>query len=646
MSPRLAPAESASGLASRSVDETIESLANTVAPFARTVAGDPRATVRPSPDDVTAPTLARLLGTSMTSREAGDVAVLGPTLGEGGMALVREAMQRSVGRSVAVKTLRDDDVSPRSTLRLLHEAWVTGALEHPNIVPLYDIALDRSGAPLVLLKRVDGDHWGRLLREESAFRARFGDADPLETHLRLLMQVANAVSHAHRRGIVHRDIKPENVMVGEGGEPYLVDWGIAVSLRDDPTGRLPLAKDARGIAGTLCYLAPEMIGVSEDGLSERTDVYLLGAVLYEIVCGAPPHLAPDALSMLRSALVSEPRIPPSVPEELAAICRHAMSLLPHDRFPSAEAFRDAVARFLSHRASEELSRAAEDSLVVLETAVRDASGEDADRRRVVQRAFAEAHFGFREAARSWPESVRARGGLEAATAAMVRFELDNGDPAAAAGHLAALSEPPAELSARVRGALEADAEAKRRIAELRELGRDHDPLIGRGARIAAMGILGAAFTFSPAINWLRGVAPSYRGLFTAVVAFLILSTLVVYAGRRELLATALNRRLVGSLFVTLGTQAFLHGTAYVFGLPAEASQLMQFCIWLVVSGMLTVFVDKRLWISVATFALGWLATARDYDLRPLLSTIGNGVFALNLIWVWRRSERAQPTLRR
>src|SRR5678815_4585974 len=103
-------------------------------------------------------------------------------------------------------------------------------------------------------------------------------------------RVLNAVRFAHSRGILHRDLKPANVMIGEFGEVYLVDWGIAVSLRDDGSGRLPLAANATEPAGTPVYMAPEMLG--RDGLpplSERTDIYLAGAVLFEIVAGRPPH---------------------------------------------------------------------------------------------------------------------------------------------------------------------------------------------------------------------------------------------------------------------------------------------------------------------------------------------------------------------
>src|SRR5690606_8689637 len=104
-----------------------------------------------------------------------------------------------------------------------------------------------------------------------------------------------AVRFAHARGVLHRDLKPGNVMIGNFGEVYLLDWGIAVALRDDGTGRFPLASEATELAGTPSYMAPEMLG-REAGppLSERTDVYLAGAVLYELITGRPPHVGTSA----------------------------------------------------------------------------------------------------------------------------------------------------------------------------------------------------------------------------------------------------------------------------------------------------------------------------------------------------------------
>ena len=103
-------------------------------------------------------------------------------------------------------------------------------MEHPNIVPLYDVDLDDDGQPLVVFKRIEGETWRVLLDDSEAVRRRFGVVDVLEWHLRTLMQVCTAVHYAHRCGIVHRDLKPDNVMIGDYGEVYVVDWGIAVAL--------------------------------------------------------------------------------------------------------------------------------------------------------------------------------------------------------------------------------------------------------------------------------------------------------------------------------------------------------------------------------------------------------------------------------
>jgi serine/threonine-protein kinase len=102
------------------------------------------------------------------------------------------------------------------------------------------------------------------------------------------MQVCNAISFAHSRGMIHRDLKPSNVMIGSFGEVLVLDWGLAVCLRDDGDGRLPLARDCKTLVGTPCYMAPELMR-GPAGLSERTDLYLLGGMLHEIVEGQPPN---------------------------------------------------------------------------------------------------------------------------------------------------------------------------------------------------------------------------------------------------------------------------------------------------------------------------------------------------------------------
>ena len=302
-----------------------------------TLVEHPRSTIEPRTEGALVDARARA-GLSHHGSGADGVPgfVVRETLGEGGMGVVRAAEQVSLGRQVAVKTVKGALAgNPQVTLRLLREAWLAGRVEHPNVVPIYDLGLDDAGRPHIAMRLVEGTSWDELLRDPELVRTRHGATDALEWHLRVLVQVTQAVSRAHAKGIVHRDIKPENVMIGEFGEVYLLDWGIAVSLVADPEGRLPLAADAKEAAGTPCYMAPEMLGGPQPLIDERTAVYLLGATLHEIVTGQPPHRGAEFGDMVRSILDSTPLFPPDVPRELAAICTRAMRRLRKGRYASA-----------------------------------------------------------------------------------------------------------------------------------------------------------------------------------------------------------------------------------------------------------------------------------------------------------------------
>ncbi|HEY5935970.1 MAG TPA: serine/threonine-protein kinase, partial [Kofleriaceae bacterium] len=323
---------------------------------------DPRETIRPrevaSPERKRPDGTVQLIGgdvdhVQVDERGLASLAprlVLGTTIGEGGMAIVRTATQTALGREVAVKTARPENAA-KAAPGLLREAWITGALEHPNIVPIHDLGADDAGRPILVLKRIEGRPWSALLDQ------------PLDWHLRQLEQVCHGVAFAHSRGIVHRDLKPANVMIGAFGEVYVLDWGIAVSLVDDGTGRLPLASGSREVAGTLAYMAPEML---EGVATEQTDVYLLGSILFELITGAPPHASASIDEALASIALSQPAVPDDAPTELVSICRRAMAATPADRFASVEALRSAIVEFREHRDSSEIARAALERLAELE----------------------------------------------------------------------------------------------------------------------------------------------------------------------------------------------------------------------------------------------------------------------------------------
>ena len=571
--------------------------------------------------------------------------IFGETLGQGGMGIVRSGTQTSLDRNVAVKTLKPDHRGRGEALKLLQEAWVTGSLEHPNIVPIYDVGLDGDGAPVIVLKRITGFDWAHLMRDGAEVQRLFRARDLLEWNLRVLLQVARAIEFAHDRGIVHRDIKPDNVMVGEFGEVYVLDWGIAVSLRPDED-RLPRAIEAVAIAGTPAYMAPEMLGGQT--ISRRTDVYLLGATLYEIVVGHPPHLGATVREALESVLRSAPPIPEKAPGELVAVMRTAMSAEPAERFGNAAELRAALEAFLEHRSSARLAEEAEESLSALKVEIAAAStpvegAATAEARNRLHYLFGECRFGFLAALRSWPDNAAAREGLLRATSLLVSHELDGGDFRSASILLRGLAEPPAELLARIAAAeaLASAEEERRRAVE-----RRHDPEIGRRTRVISATVLGVLLSAMPLLvrQPLAGTTPSHLKL-----ALIPLGPLLVVAGlgvwmRRTLLATVLNRALLGAAVLSMMGQSVLHLVARAAGIPAGQSELVTFFLWFVVVSMLAITVERRFWLPAVTYLAAFAVAAMHPAARYYLMTVGNLVLTATMLAVWfRQGRRAEQT---
>jgi eukaryotic-like serine/threonine-protein kinase len=611
-------------------------------PRERVVLGQRTSTAPPSKGALEA--LARLRATSAGT--ASERFAITGTIGVGGMGIVRQASQVALGRTVAVKTLRPDKRTDPATLDLLREAWIAGSLDHPNVVPVHDICVDESGSPLVVLKRIEGVVWNELIRDAAQVRERFGADDLLVWNLGILMQVLNAVRFAHSRGIVHRDLKPDNVMIGEFGEVYVVDWGLAVSLRDDGTGRLPLAANATQMAGTPCYMAPEMLGESDVPISELTDIYLIGATLYEILTGQPPHTGTDAVSIITSMLTSEPTFPPHVPEGLARICRRAMDPDPAGRFENAEQVRLALQGFLQHRGSALLADKARATLVELRTALERPGVTDAEHRQKLYRLFGACRFGFLEALSTWHRNDSARAGLEQATLAMVEYELQQGDARAAAALSADLPEPPPALRMRIDAALRAAAEEKRRVEKLARLGRQLDMSVGRRARSLAAVVLGLTFTLVPlVVIWHYGIESfaTHPRLMIWNAAYLGLGTVVGFLARDALRASAINRRLYTMLMLLLGSNVALEIGLWGAGITAYESLLVHVFTWFFVAATVSVTIEKRLFPS----AIGYLLAFATQSLAPeyvlYVVTTPHALLTLNMVLIWRPRARTPAT---
>jgi serine/threonine protein kinase len=291
----------------------------------------------------------------------------------GGMGRVLVVRDRTLCRDVVLKELMPGGTgdpeatvsagsqpSPARAARFLQEAALTGQLEHPSIVPVYELGRRADGTLYYTMKYVRG----------RTLAAALAEAHTLADRIQLLPNFVNlcqAVAYAHSRGVVHRDLKPQNVMLGEFGETVVIDWGLAkVRGAADPQAHaarhaleaLQALPDSRSgetadgaILGTPVYMAPEQARGEVDQVDERSDVYALGTMLYEIAAGHPPFRAENNAVLLHLVANEIPRplvaVQPDAPEELSAICERAMRKDPAERYQSARELADDVGRFLT-----------------------------------------------------------------------------------------------------------------------------------------------------------------------------------------------------------------------------------------------------------------------------------------------------------
>ncbi|NUQ69128.1 MAG: serine/threonine protein kinase, partial [Phycisphaerales bacterium] len=258
-------------------------------------------------------------------------------LGEGGMGVVYQARDTHLDRWVALKVLPPEKVAdPSRKARFIQEAKAASALNHANIVTIYDIAADR-GIDFIAMEYVAGRTLDRLIPRKGL---RLNEA------LKLALQIAGALARAHAAGIVHRDLKPANVMVDDHGGVKLLDFGLAKLVEPGPSSNATTATIAAHteegkVVGTAAYMSPEQ--AQGHALDARTDIFSFGAVLYEMLTGNRPFQGTSSMSVLSAVLTAEPApLPAETPPDLTKIVHRCLRKDPERRFQHMDDLRVAL----------------------------------------------------------------------------------------------------------------------------------------------------------------------------------------------------------------------------------------------------------------------------------------------------------------
>ncbi|MET0595621.1 MAG: serine/threonine-protein kinase, partial [Polyangiaceae bacterium] len=285
---------------------------------------------------------------------------LGEELGRGGMGTVHTALDRWLGRRVAVKLLAPSSEREIVDRRFILEAQLAAQLEHPNIVPFYELLVAEDGAPALVMRLVRGQTMAAYLATCSS-SAEMSHTAPydLPSRLERFLKVCDAVANAHARCLVHRELKPDNVMLRTHNEVYVMDWGVARVMADEKEERvssgsfsMPGSTRTGEIIGTPGYMSPEQ--AAAESITYAADQYALGMMLAELATLSSPRPGAELEQLSAAMLASDVRLvhrfDEEIPVPLAAIVRKATSRRAEHRYPSVEAFAADVRRFMRDEA--------------------------------------------------------------------------------------------------------------------------------------------------------------------------------------------------------------------------------------------------------------------------------------------------------
>jgi serine/threonine-protein kinase len=560
----------------------------------------------------------------------------GDLIGRGGMGEVREAEQLGLRRTVAVKTSAGADATV-ARAALLKEAWVGAVLEHPSVVPVHTLARTELG-PAIVMKRIAG----RSLAEECELELRErGSGEVSERILRVLVQVANAVSFAHSRGVLHLDLKAENVMLGDHGEVYVLDWGLAAAHGDrGPTWLLP-ASGIREIAGTPTHMAPELAAADGPGIGPHTDVYLLGAMLHRVVTGRPLHDGGSLEEVLGQAWHSRPpELPRQVPAELAAIVRRAVAREPAARHPDAATFRDALEDHLRDRHADRIARGALEALREVDALVA-AGASDLE----IAPRLAEVESAIEQVHRDRPDRADVDALVDALLLRRARHAVASQRPAGARAFAARMSSAPAELLEAIEALERRLASREAHVLRLEELRRELDLTLGNAERRRVFAVLGASWTaVCLFFGWGARTGRFVMGYRELLVEGAVLVGLLVPYGvarRAVLFSNLANQRLYGGLALTAIAVELFWVAASWLGLPVGSALAITPAFYVYAFAMLGAVLDRRMALGAVPLALAGVVAALLPDYAHDAIGVGGGAAVAAVLA--GRAHRAEPS---
>jgi serine/threonine protein kinase len=367
----------------------------------------------------------------------------------GGMGEVWRARQRSLGRPVALKRQRADKKRLHSVaVQFESEARLTGILDHPNIVTVHELGHDQTGRVFYTMKLIEGTPWSEIL---PSGRRRTGGGELVELelrdHLGILLEVSQALAFAHSRGVIHRDIKPGNVMIGDYGEVQVVDWGLAVAMEALPelgeatTWILDELPRSALVCGTPAYMAPETAKALRGRIGPATDVYLLGAVLFHVLYGRPPHKGRSVKEVITKAKANAWSFPSEISGRLKPwdallrpVIRRALASEPELRYADAGEFGDALREAIRNYESAKVASRAQEQLAAMDPSTISAGEGYQHLAAMIAR--------LEGALESWPRNLAARQTLAQAHLELAGLALSNGDLSLAKASVAAYEKLP------------------------------------------------------------------------------------------------------------------------------------------------------------------------------------------------------------